>query len=485
MSPPDVAAQLWPGDRVVRVERTSRHSPARPLAALRSLGRLTPQGERTPLNRSGPVVAAGAMTRESGDPPEHLRLFEALFGRDALTCARILHPWYPGLTRRTVLALAALQGVRDDVASEEEPGRIPHEVREPGDPVAARITAGNGWAWPYYGSVDATCSWIVLAATLARSDVALPDAPVVRRDGRTVTLHRCVRDAVDWLLHRIRTSPSGLVESVPRFAGSIENQVWKDSRDAYVHADGTLARVGTVASVEVQALAHDALVAASDLLGPGARLLRTARTLRDRVLTDFWVDGGDCGFFALGLDRDPSGRERRIAVRSSNMGHLLDSGILDGPDAAVARRRDLLVAELGRPDLLCAAGVRTLASSARGFRPDGYHTGSSWPWDTYVVASGLRRHGARAMADDLCRRIMAGYRATGHFPEFFSGDDEPVPHVGDLVVDVTDEQGHPHRICQPPQEVQAWTAATVLAVKRWTAPATPAATTPGRRRGPR
>ena len=153
MSDPDLTGQLLPGEVLVHVERVPRAVPPRPLSALRALARLTPQAGQAPLDRSGPVVAAGALPRAGGETPAHLRLFEAIFGRDALTCARILQPWYPGLTRRTVLALAALQGVRDDLASEEEPGRIPHEVRDPNDPAARRITAESGWAWPYFGSV--------------------------------------------------------------------------------------------------------------------------------------------------------------------------------------------------------------------------------------------------------------------------------------------------------------------------------------------
>ncbi len=471
---PELADQLRPGERLLHVERIPHRVPPAALSAVRSLAALTPQAGRRALDRSGPVSAAGAVQRSTDEPdvPSHLRLFEALFGRDSLTCARILLPWYPGLARRTVLALARVQGTGDEVASEEEPGRIPHEVRDPSDPVARRITAEAGWAWPYYGSIDATCLWIMLVVELGATCPGFTDSPVERRDGRTVPLVRCLEDAVRWLLQRLDASGSGLLESTPRFAGSIENQVWKDSWDAYTHADGTVATPGTVASVEVQALAHDALRAAAkvrDARYPGGTgaVRRAAEVLRERILTDFWVDGGSDGFFALGLDRDARGRPRAMAVKSSNMGHLLLSGVLDGDDRGTRRRRELLASELGTPDMVCAAGIRTLSAEAARFRPNAYHNGNSWPWDTYVVAAGLRRHGRRAEADDLAGRIMAGYLATGYFPEFYSGDDAPSPHVGDLIADVVDDTGRTNRICQPPQEVQAWTAAAVLAVKRW------------------
>jgi glycogen debranching enzyme len=466
---PELAGQLRPGELLVHLERVRRVVPDRPMSAVRALEELTPQAGRLPLGRSGPVAAAGSVRRdEPGEEvPGYLRLFEALFGRDSLTCAQILYPWYPGVARRTVLALAEMQGTRDDVASEEEPGRIPHEVRAPDDPIARRITAERGWAWPYYGSIDATCLWIMLVARIGTGSPGFLAMPVTRRDGFTVPLARCLADGVDWLLRRI--SGTGLLESRPKFAGSLENQGWKDSWDAYSHADGSLARTGTIASVEVQGLAHDALRAAADLPDPPIgvdRLRHAADDLRERILLDFWVDGADGEFFALGTDRDELDRPRRLAVRSSNMGHLLLSRVLDGDDPAVMRKRRMLMAAVTAPDMLCAAGIRTLSTQAARFRPDAYHNGTSWPWDTWIVAAGLRRHGARARADDLARRILAGYLATRHFPEFYTGDDAPVPHVTGLVADVVDEAGRRNRIGRPPQEVQAWTAAAVLAVKR-------------------
>lgn len=477
-SAPELADQLKTGERLIHVERVAVARPAAPLSALEALGALTPQPGRTPLDRSGPVVASGRAPRSDDEAPasRHLSLFEVLFGRDSLTCARILLPWYPGLARRTVLALAALQGNRDDVQSEEQPGRIAHEVRDPNDPIARAITADAGWSWPYYGSVDATCLWILLVAALTRADPGFSATIITRRDGTRTSVSSCLAHAVTWLIRRLDTTESGLLESRPRFAGSIENQVWKDSWDAYCHADGTQATPGTIASVEVQALAHDALQDAASVFAAGAcdttsctdpvKLRRRAAYVRTRLLSDFWIEDQTGGFFALGLDRDPSGRPRPIAVKSSNMGHLLLSRALDGDERDIVEKRRALVAAVLAPDMLCAAGIRTLSAAARRFRPNAYHNGNSWPWDTYIISAGMRRHGLDRPANDLCRRIVAGHRATHLFPEFFSGDDDPNPHIGNLIADVVDNTGRQNRICQPPQEIQAWTAASVLAIKR-------------------
>ena len=173
-------------------------------------------------------------------------------------------------------------------------------------------------------------------------------------------------------------NPEGLVESRRSLPGGIRNQVWNDSRTAYHHARGELAgdRRG-VASVEVQGLAYDALRESAALLrsSPGDRqeTLRfageceaRAAWLRAAVERVFWVDGARGRYVALGTDRDGAGRLRPLCVRTSNMGHLLTSRMLDGADGA--ERADVIAAALGQADLLAAAGIRTLSSDAVRYR---------------------------------------------------------------------------------------------------------------------
>ncbi|MEJ2579372.1 MAG: glycogen debranching N-terminal domain-containing protein, partial [Kineosporiaceae bacterium] len=91
------------------------------------------------------VVAAGAPW------------FMALFGRDALLTSWMALAFDPGLAAGTLQSLAAHQGRRNDPMSEEEPGRILHEVRLGVDP-----TRALGASSIYYGSVDATPLFVVL-----------------------------------------------------------------------------------------------------------------------------------------------------------------------------------------------------------------------------------------------------------------------------------------------------------------------------------
>ncbi|MFT4229354.1 MAG: glycogen debranching N-terminal domain-containing protein, partial [Microbacterium sp.] len=85
--------------------------------------------------------------------------FLTLFGRDALWAARMMLPVDAGLAASTLRVLARLQGTTDDPRTEEEPGKIPHELR------ADELSLpGEGIVLPplYYGTVDATALWACL-----------------------------------------------------------------------------------------------------------------------------------------------------------------------------------------------------------------------------------------------------------------------------------------------------------------------------------
>ncbi len=88
-----------------------------------------------------PVIAAGAPW------------FMALFGRDALLSAWMTLPLGPTLALGTLHTLARYQGRGVDPVSEEQPGRIPHEVR-----FGSADSLNTGRRRVYYGSADATPS---------------------------------------------------------------------------------------------------------------------------------------------------------------------------------------------------------------------------------------------------------------------------------------------------------------------------------------
>ena len=469
---------LLPGEKLVSI---TNHPPRifthlQP-SSIREILRLTRANSPNEIGRAGPSVAALAFEEATTDAPEHLRLYETVFGRDSLRVAIDLISSYPALARATTLALARLQGLEDNQQREEELGRIVHEARDPDDPIAIELTEKLGWGWPYYGSVDATPEFIrTLTAYVQRSEEnrAFLSEEYVDKSGQTQTMSHALELALLWIRRRLSSNAEGLLEFHSVLHYGIENQVWKDSWDAYHHADGTLANHEKgIASIEVQVTTYDALIDAAELFEDildntdGAKSLRDdAATLRQAIFDHFWTDDNG-GYFVLGTDRDDHGELRQLRIRTSNMGHTLNSRILKGDDPNVIKMRNSIVHQLFTPELLNVSGIRTLATDEVRFRPGAYHNGSVWLWDTHHIAKGLRRLGYTDKADDLDGRILHAVNTTNMFPEYVRGDFSEQPSVNTQTVILWDENAHrENKIEQPPQEVQAWTVAAIVATKQ-------------------
>jgi glycogen debranching enzyme len=415
------------------------------------------------LGANGPLLAsAGADS-----------LFHCLFGRDSLRMALDLLDDFPAVAHATLIELARLQGVRLNPRGEEEPGRILHEHRYPDDPLSARLA--QHWDLPYYGAVDTTPQWINLLVAYCRrvGDAAVLDEAITDRLWRRLTVKDSLLAALDWTVRRLDDPSGGGYVWVRRMSEQgIANQVWEDSGDSYYHADGRLFDfTRAYAPVSAQGLAYDALLGAAELLDGSTtsgmlvetRVLRErAADLRARTLAHFWQP--HLGTFALAVTIEPDGSQRPACVVASSPGHLLASQLLDGDDVAAIRGR--LAARLMEPDLLACAGVRTKSTTAPRFRAGSYHNGSTWPWDTGVIADGLRRHGFTSQAEDLERRVISACGRVGGFPEFFRGDEQS--DIATINLCTLDEvvDGVPNRLEQPPQARQGWTATRVWRILR-------------------
>jgi len=461
---PDVIPYLQPGDRVVKVEQLKITHPTRYPSALKALEKLTNVKYLGEHDQVGPVMAA--RSTDANSKVSQLHLFEILFGRDAERVALDLLDQYPGLAKATILKLAELQGIRKNRHSAEEPGRIIHEYRDPKvDKIAQRLTAELGWEWPYFGAIDSTPMYITLVKRFCKQegDKILSEV-VTGRDGKPHTINDAVMAALKWLLARLDRSEEGLLEYRRILGDSAET--WKDSWDSFSHHDGTIANHDFgVAAVDVQALAYDALLDAVHLFPDMADdLYARAELLGKTVMKRFWHHDKLGGYFVIGLDHDAKGRLRQLDIKASDMGHLLNSRLLDGDDPLVVARREAVIRHLFAPDLLAVSGIRTLSSTEVRFCPGGYHTGSVWLWDTYYIAQGLERQGYYGLSQNLKERIWRVAKVTKKFPEFARGDGK-VPTLTSKTVDVLDANGRVYRLEQAPQEIQAWTVAAILESK--------------------
>jgi glycogen debranching enzyme len=441
----DPPVRLLPGERIEQVQELELVEPPVPPDALVELCLLTGVERPEEIGDNGPAIGARVTDANAGE--ESLRLFEIVFGRDSLTVAMVVADLFPKLLEATVLHLARYQGRRYDAAREEEPGRIAHEIRD--------IESDGLWGFPYYGSVDATALFI-LAAVHA----------IGRRPAFRAEIEPALGRAVEWLLGRLAADELGLLSHLRTNPHGLENQVWKDSWDSMSHADGSVCNHGApVASVEAQALAYDALLEAAPLHRTAERLTEAADRLAGAVERHLWIDDDEGGFYAIGVDRDPaSGEPRPLATRASNMGWLLGSRLLDASELEPRRRR---IAELLLSgEFLADGGIRTLSSREVRFRPRAYHNGNVWACDNYLISLGLERRGFRDEAQELRRRIASACRQTHRYPEFVAGGEPGTPLIAKRIVDVYDSvNDRMNRIEQPPQEIQGWTVAAMVAIK--------------------
>lgn len=471
---------LFEGESIISVQKFPIKESTRYPVASKAIQALTGVERSSEIGRNGPSIASRA--QEANKDILDLRKYEVLFGRDSLRVALDLIDKYPELTRSTVLELARLQGVSTNPNSEEEPGRIVHEVRDPEiDPIAQEITREKGWEWPYYGSVDSTPMFVLAITQYCKNSSTFLNEIYLDKDGNEQKILNALENSLTWMEKRMSKNHEGFLEFKHSAPGTTLNQAWKDSWDAYSHRDGAIANHEQgIASIEVQALAYDAFIEAAELfkklaqnqetdqetfLDKAQSLIERAANLKQQVLTKMWIGDETEGYFCLGTDRDEAGNLRQLDVKTSNMGHLLNSHILEGdPDVETKVQQTIKV--LFSEEMLNCGGIRTLSKNEQRFRPGSYHNGSVWLWDTYVISKGLERHGYNGLAWNLRERIWNVVNKFSKFPEFIRGDTDPSPHINDRLVWVWDEKNHcKHKLERPPQEIQAWTVSAIVASK--------------------
>jgi glycogen debranching enzyme len=429
----DVPPRYGPGQPV----ETSQ--PATRLAAWRRTATsVTTPDERLATLLSTSAEDLGVLRIFNPDHPEQVVVaagvpwFMTLFGRDSLLTSMMLLPLDPTVALGTLQTLARLQGSTIDTLTEEQPGRILHEVRSGLDAESA-LGGGN----VYYGSIDATPLFVMLLGEVRRWGLAGQDVEALMPHADR---------ALEWIEHYGDRDGDGFVEYQRATDRGLANQGWKDSFDSINFAGGTLAEP-PIALSEVQGYVYAAYLARSHFAREaGDQELaqhwgQKAATLKRRFNEVFWL--ADRGCYALALDAD----KRPVDSVSSNMGHCLWTGIVDVDKAAS------VAAHLLGPDMFTGFGVRTLSTAMKAYNPMSYHNGSVWPHDNAIIAAGLMRYGFVTEAQCVVRGLLD---ASEHFgsrlPELFCGFDRkefeaPIPYPTS---------------CSP----QAWAAASPLSLLR-------------------
>lgn len=494
--------KLMPGERVVDIKQFPINLPDKHISTFQAIEDLTAVDNAFDIGKKGPSKAANSR-KENRDIAE-LNEYGAFFARDGHIVAEFLRKRFPQLTVSTIEESLRFTGVRENLRGpglkdEQELWKVPHEIRDPQtDKKAAELTKLKDWGWPYYGAVDTTGKNVKAIARVCL-DNSIENLDFLENtytglDGKEHTVGEALQGHVNWIRKRLDMNQDGILEALWINPKHHPNQTWADSVYAFHHDDGSWPehhpeKNWGVASVELQAETYDALLGARDIyqaklskqtdtLSDGERkfleneiedLTQRASRLQETVLSKFWVEDEEKfgGFFARGTDRNSEGILRPMAIRTSDMGQLLNSRILDGDEPEIVQKREAVIRNLFSPEMLGVNGIRTLSTDSLRYDQDKYHAGTSWPWVSYYIAEGLERHGYYGLSYELELRILSLYNDTKMLPEYGTGSDDPKDRLVNkkvMIFDATAPEKE-HEVGQLAQEIQAWTAAAMLAIK--------------------
>lgn len=329
--------------------------------------------------------------------------YNTLFGRDSLIAGWQLLGIDPLVAKNTLGVLAKLQGKRLRIKNEEEPGKILHEdVKFLSKEGLRRLPAKMFCGYPYYGSIDSTPLFIIVAALYFEET---GDAEFLKE------IWPNIMSAVIWLKYFGDRDGDCLIEYQRKNLFGSYHQGWKDS----FHFPHKIS--SPVAVVEVQGYAYLAYkkfcwLSQKLFQKPWPNIETLAENLKRRFNEKFWI--GD--FFAFCLD----GKKQPLRIYTSNPGHLLFTGIIDEKRNNAGESRILqLVKRLISDDLWTPYGIRTLSEKDPCFGADLRVSGPVWPHDNWIIIQGLRKTGYFAYADELEANLIKAFEKIGFMPECY------------------------------------------------------------------
>jgi glycogen debranching enzyme len=366
--------------------------------------------------------------------------FQCFFGRDAIISSLELLPNYPDIAKATLLHLMKTQGKETNIKREEEKGKVVHEERFVKDAYYNELVH-EGFAFPYYGSSDATFLYILLAERYLQ---ATGDTKTLEEIGQSLAL------AFSWINTTFDANGIIRVKNLNTEGDvslSMINKNWLDSPLSLSYKDGTLSVSDPsnypVAYLEIQAEFIGIMRGATILypyLSSSTKTLVTELSHKAEKLSQsldkfFMIDGG--AYYAPAIDA----HNRVFDITTSVPGYLLYTG------SATLRQAEMIKRRLMQPDMRTPFGIRTLSTKEKRFDATSYQQGAVWPHDNWIIYEGFKKYNFTQEAMILKKSIFMAIRRLGFIPEFFN-----VTEKNKLIIN------------QKAMKVQAWSCGAVISM---------------------
>lgn len=372
-----------------------------------------------------------------------------LFGRDAAMSAQFVVDFDPEAAHETIAALIATQGVGYNKTTQEEPGRILHELRDMrtwvGRPVDRLFYTMAGWVWGMknhefliYFAADSTAHFVRLVKRYAMHvDAQILDETMTNKIGQKVLVRDALAAAANWIVSHVDATGLMAVPRTNEFShpyGSFE-----DSVSSYAWSDKTAANFKRPFSfVEAQAFSLTSLRDACFLLDshPQTDEWRRVADMMQRTLLDrFWVDDWDY-FSSMVCER--GGQEVCLDVPNISAAWILNTTFWN--HVHQRERQDKvrgIVERVFSEDFLTPVGLRTRSLNypePLGSVIDYHGSQTVWPMFTFMVIEGLHRHHMHRLARQLENRLINASNALPGFFEYYIVDHdnivfEPIAHT--------------------------------------------------------
>ncbi len=370
------------------------------------------------------IEEINALRTEEGYLLAGIPRFKCLFGRDSLIASWELLSYDSEIARNTLRVLAQLQGEKEDFETEEEPGKILHEIY----PQNISQEWWEKWKkeckWlkkgkAYYNAEDSTVWFLVLAGKYFLKTKDKKFLEIIRPN---------IERALEWVFKYGNTDKDSFVEAQKRNPEVPSYPSWTEKFPGVKTP---------IAPVDLQGLTFKAFNLIKEIAEEKeltSKLSEESKKLKREFNERFWMP--DKEFFAFALDGD----KKQIAKVTSSPGHLLFTGIVDED------KREKIVKKLFSRDLWTPYGIRMWSKKEYDFDPLSYRCGAVWPHDNWITAQGLKKLGYKKEYKRIKKALLKAFKELGYLPELYG------------VVDNKIELGLTEPICYP----QAWSSAALL-----------------------